>query len=176
MQTEAMIRAYGPHAKDIMLNVQSILSEEGAPGLTSTQQYGIALSSAYAARHAPLVSTLLEDGAPHLSSASIEAAKSAATIMAMNNIYYRFAHVIKDTRYLAMPAKLRMNVIANPGVEKVEFELYALAVSAINGCAMCMDSHVGIVERAGVTAEGIQSCIRIAAVMHAVAVAGSIAS
>jgi alkyl hydroperoxide reductase subunit D len=68
-----------------------------------------------------------------------------------------------------MPAKLRMNVIGKPGVEKVDFELWSLAVSAINGCGMCIDAHDKILREAGVTAEQIQAAVRIAALVHAVA-------
>ena len=68
-----------------------------------------------------------------------------------------------------MPATLRMNIIGDPGVDKVTFELMSLAVSAINGCGMCIDSHVGEVTKGGVSRQGVQSCIRIAAVLSAAA-------
>jgi alkyl hydroperoxide reductase subunit D len=54
-------------------------------------------------------------------------------------------------------------------VEKVDFELWSLAVSAVNGCGMCIDSHEKILRDAGVTAEAIQAAVRIASVVHAVA-------
>ncbi len=92
--------------------------------------------------------------------------------MGMNNIYYRFVHTMghtPDTNYKTMPAKLRMNVIGRPGVEKADFELWSLAVSAVNGCGMCIESHEHHLRKAGFTAEQIQASIRIAAVVHAVA-------
>jgi alkyl hydroperoxide reductase subunit D len=88
--------------------------------------------------------------------------------MGMNNIYYRFTHMVHGD-YSKMPAKLRMNVMAKPGVEKVDFELWSLAVSAVNGCGMCMESHEKVVREHGVTAEQVQAAVRIAAVVHAVA-------
>jgi alkyl hydroperoxide reductase subunit D len=91
--------------------------------------------------------------------------------MAMNNIYYRFVHLAGNADYRTMPARLRMNALARPGVEKADFELWSLAVSAINGCGMCIESHERALRQAGVTAESIQAAIRIAAVVHAVAVA-----
>ena len=66
-----------------------------------------------------------------------------------------------------MPAKLRMNVIANPGIAKVDFELFSLAVSAINGCGMCMDAHAAELQKAGLSKIAIQSTVRIAAVINA---------
>jgi lipoyl-dependent peroxiredoxin subunit D len=71
--------------------------------------------------------------------------------------------------YRQMPARLRMNVIGKPGVEKADFELWSLAVSAINGCGMCIDAHDKILREASVTAEQIQAAVRIAALVHAVA-------
>ena len=89
--------------------------------------------------------------------------------MGMNNIYYRFTHLTSNPEYGKLPAKLRMNIIANPGASKVDFELWSLAVSAINGCGMCVDSHERVLKEHGVTTEQIQTAVRIAAVVHAVA-------
>ena len=89
--------------------------------------------------------------------------------MGMNNIYYRFTHLASAPDYKTMPARLRMNVIAKPGVDKVDFELWCLAVSAINGCGACIDSHEKVLRHAGITAEQVQTAVRIAATVHAVA-------
>jgi alkyl hydroperoxide reductase subunit D len=156
-------------AKDIRLNLGSVLTPEGAPDLTPNQIHGIALASAYTTQNAELVEVLENQAALILSDAEKLAAKSAASIMAMNNIYYRFVHLIGDAEFKSLPAKLRMNVIGQPGIPKADFELYALAVSAINGCGMCMEAHVHEVVKGGVTKLGVQSTIRIAAVIHATA-------
>ena len=76
------------------------------------------------------------------------AAKAAAAIMGMNNVYYRSLHLLKNPEYRTLPARLRMNIIANPGVDKVDFELWCTAVSAVNGCGMCLDSPRGRAEEA----------------------------
>ena len=88
--------------------------------------------------------------------------------MAMNNVYYRFT-IWSAATTPNMPAKLRMNVMAKPGVDKGTFELWSLAVSAINGCGMCMESHERAVRQHGLTAEQVQAAVRIAAVVHAAA-------
>jgi lipoyl-dependent peroxiredoxin subunit D len=165
----------GDYAKDTKLNLGSVLSEEGAPDLTTEQIYGIALASAYATKNASVISALHMEASTTLSDAAQNAAKAAATIMAMNNIYYRFSHLVSDREYSTMPAKLRMNVIGNPGIDKADFELMSLAVSAINGCGMCMDAHVHEVTKAGISKLGVQSCIRIASVVNATAQAIEIA-
>ena len=111
---------------------------------------------------------MLEEFAPRLSPEALAAAKAAASIMGMNNIYYRFVHLISGD-YANLPARLRMNVIGKPGVDKVDFELWSLAVSAVNGCGMCVESHEKQVRAGGLSTEQVQAAVRIAAVVHAVA-------
>jgi alkyl hydroperoxide reductase subunit D len=103
-----------------------------------------------------------------LSPEAATAAKAAAAIMGMNNVYYRALHLLSNPEYRTLPARLRMNVLANPGVEKVDFELWSTAVSAINGCGMCLDSHEAELRKHGVPTTQIQAAIRIAAVVNAV--------
>jgi alkyl hydroperoxide reductase subunit D len=62
-----------------------------------------------------------------------------------------------------------MNIIANPGVDKTLFELWSLAVSAVNACGMCIDSHEAVLRKASVRPEQIQAAVRIASVVHAAA-------
>jgi alkyl hydroperoxide reductase subunit D len=159
------------HAKDLKLNLSTVLTPEGAPGLTAAQIAATALASAIAARNPVLLREIEALVVPQLDAAQVTAARSAAAIMGMNNVYYRFVHLAENPDYATLPAKLRMNVIGNPGVPKTDFELYSLAVSAINGCGACVAAHDKVVRNAGVTAEGVQSAVRIAAVIHGVAVA-----
>lgn len=162
-------------AKDIGLNLTNVLSEEGAPGLTQPQINFIALACAYASKNSTLIVDLLNFITESLSESAIQAAKAAAIIMAMNNVYYRFTHLAQDKSYTKMPAKLRMNVIANPGIDKADFELACLAISSINGCGMCIDAHIHELTKAGMTSLSIQSAVRIAAVLNAVAMGIEIA-
>lgn len=156
-------------AKDVRLNLSSVLTPEGAPDLTQNQIYGIALASAYATRDQKVIEAITAESAGKISAEEVTAAKSAASIMAMNNVYYRFLHLAHDEEVSKLPAKLRMNVIGAPGIPKVDFELYSLAVSAINGCGMCMEAHLREVTKSGVTKLGAQSSVRIAAVINSVA-------
>jgi len=158
------------HAKDLRLNLEAVLSEAGAPGLSSKQISLIALSSAISARHQPLVAVLADEAGKHANAQEITGARTAAAIMAMNNVYYRFTHLVSDPEYPTLRAGLRMNAMANPGCDKIDFELCSLAVSAINGCGMCMDSHEKNLRKHGLGAQAVQSAVRIAAVVHAVAV------
>ena len=154
------------YAKDLKLNLSSLLTDAV---LSEQQRWGTLLATALAACNPALVAAVAGEAVQHLSPAAIAAAKAAAAIMAMNNIYYRFTHLASDPDYATMPARLRMNVIANPGVDKVDFELWSLAVSAINGCGRCIDAHDQVLRKAGVSREAIQQAVRIASVIHAVA-------
>jgi alkyl hydroperoxide reductase subunit D len=89
--------------------------------------------------------------------------------MAMNNVYYRFLHLVEDEEYGKLPARLRMSVVGNPGIAKADFELLSLVVSAINGCGSCIASHERQLRQHGLSREAVQSAVRIAAVVHAVA-------
>lgn len=164
------------YAKDIKLNLSSVLSETGSPGLNQNQILSIALASAYATRNEAVILAATNQASNTLTSEDMNAAKAAAVIMAMNNIYYRFTHSLEDQTYLSMPANLRMSVIANHGGDKISFELSSLAVSALNGCAKCMNAHAAVLEKAGVGKQAIQSAIRIASVINATAMANEITS
>lgn len=158
------------YAKDLRLNLDSVLSAGGSPGIDARQIRAVALASAIAARHAPLVAAIEAFAAEELSPEEIAGAKAAAAIMAMNNIYYRATHLIENDEYAQLRAGLRMNVMGSSGLDKISFELASLAVSAINGCGMCLASHERTIRKHEVGAQGVQSVLKIAAVVHAVAV------
>src|SRR5690606_16827200 len=125
-----------------------------------------ALASAAAARNPKLLREIEALTAERLDTEQANAARAAAANMGMNNVYYRFVHLVENPEYAKLPARLRMNVLGNPGVDKTDFELYSLAVSAINGCGACMAAHEKVVRKGGLSAEGVQSAVRIAAVVH----------
>ena len=157
------------------MNLSTVLTEDGAPGLTQTQIFGIALATAYSTKNAALIESMLAVTQSGLGDAEKTAAKSAAIIMAMNNVYYRATHLAMDEELEKLPARLRMNVIGKPGIAKIDFELYSIAISAVNGCGKCISSHVHEVRKAGVSTEAIHSSLRIASVVNAAAQGLSIA-
>jgi len=168
MSIEALRAALPDYAKDLKLNLSSV---QTSTNLTEQQIWGTLVASALASRNAETIKAVLADATAKLSPEALTAAKAAAAIMGMNNIYYRFIHLSGTPDFKRMPARLRMQVIAAPGVDKLDFELWSLAVSAINGCGMCIESHEHEVLAKGATKEGVLDVIRIAAVVHAVAVA-----
>jgi lipoyl-dependent peroxiredoxin subunit D len=166
---ENLREALPGYARDLQLNLGTVLSPAGAPGLSERQIWAVALAAAAASRNPAFTRELQTLAARHLDAAHVSAAHAAAAIMAMNNVYYRFLHLVEDEEYGKLPARLRMSVIGNPGIAKADFELLALAVSAINGCGSCVAAHERQLRQHGLTREAVQSAVRIAATVHAVA-------
>ncbi len=155
------------YAKDLKLNLGSLSTETV---LNDTLKAGTFVAAAFASRNADVIRAINGEFAPKLAPDDFTAAKAAAAIMGMNNVYYRFVHLAENEEYSRLPAKLRMNVIGVPGTAKENFELWSLAVSAINGCGKCITAHERVVRAAGLTTEQVQAAVRIASVVHAVAV------
>ena len=128
------------------------------------------VASAISSRNPELIAASLNEAATHLTPEALEAAKGAAAIMGMNNIFYRFLHLSSNEKYRTMRAGLRMNVIRTHGIDPLDFELWSTAVSAINGCGACVDSHEKVLRDKGVSEEQVLAAVRIASVIHAIAV------
>ena len=154
------------YARDLKLNLSTLLQQTE---LNEQQIWGTVAASAIASRNPQVLRTLLAEAALHLSPPALEAAKSAAAIMGMNNIYYRFQHLSKNPKYATLPARLRMNVLRNHGIDPVDFELWSLAVSAINGCGLCVDTHEQVLRSKGMSEESILAAVRLASVIHGMA-------
>ncbi len=154
--------------KDTKINFDRVLMEDNA--LTPTQTALIALSCGYALRDKNLLAEINNRFAHYATENLVYAAKICSSLMAMNNIYYRFTHLVKDQSFSAMNPMLRMSGLGNHGMNQIDFELAALAVSALNGCGMCMDAHTEKLKKEQASKESIQAAIRIAAVLNAVTV------
>ncbi|MFJ5589244.1 alkyl hydroperoxide reductase [Streptomyces noursei] len=169
MALDDLKSAVPDYAKDLKLNLGSVIGNaESAALLTQQQLWGTVLACAIASRSPKVLREMEPEAKANLSAEAYTAAKSAAAIMGMNNVFYRTRHLLSDPEYGNLRAGLRMNVIGNPGVDKVDFELWSLAVSAINGCGMCLDSHEQVLRKAGVERETIQEAVKIASVLQAV--------
>ena len=165
MSLDALKSALPDYAKDLKLNLSSVVANSDLPAQTL---WGTVLAVAIATRSAVVLRELEPQAREELSPAAYTAAKSAAAVMAMNNVFYRTRHLLSDPEYGNLRAGLRMNVIGNPGVERADFELWSLAVSAVNGCGQCLDSHEQVLRKAGVARETVQEAFKIASVLQAV--------
>lgn len=156
------------YAKDIKINLETLINKDNQ-SLNAKQVFGLALACAYAIKNDKLIAVFLNEAKNILSEAEINAVKIATTIMAMNNIYYRFGHLSNDKEYLHMPAGLRMRGLAEHGIDKNDFEIFALGVSIINGCSGCIDAHANQLLKHGLSKTQIQMTAKIAAVIAAIA-------
>jgi alkyl hydroperoxide reductase subunit D len=166
MSLQALKDRLPDYAKDIKLNLGSLASEQV---LNERQRAGAFIASALGARNPDVAAAVIAEFGPQLDAKELAAAKAAAAVMGMNNVYYRFLHLVENEEYGKLPAKLRMNAIAQHGIARADFELWSLAVSAINGCGMCIEAHEKAVRKDGITAEQVQAAVRIAAAVNAAA-------
>jgi alkyl hydroperoxide reductase subunit D len=163
------VRAELPEAaKDVRLNLQSVLE---ATSLSPAQRWEVAIASAIAARSPRLRDALVAEAMGEVDAGVIEDARAAAALMAMNNVYYRFRHMVGKPAYQQKPARLRMNRLTQLLGGKADFELACLAVSAINGCEACVRAHEKAVLEAGLSEEHVHDAVRVAATVNAAATA-----
>ncbi len=170
-QIEAIRERLPEVAKDIKLNIQGVL---GATALSEAQRWGVVVASAAASRNPRVRDAAIADARANVGKEVIDDALAAAALMGMNNVYYRFRHLIGKPSYADKPARLRMNRLAKPSTNKTDFELFSLAVSAINGCETCMQAHEKVVLEGGLTEDQVHDAVRIAATVQAAAVSDEI--
>lgn len=154
-------------AKDAKLNLKTVLKSSN---LSETQVWGTALSCAYNEGKPALIEAVQAEGVEWLTEEVVADAQAVASLMSMNNVYYRFRHMIGKPVYSQIPAKLRMTAMARPKTDRHSFELFSLAVSAINGCEQCIQSHEKVLVDGGVKEEVIHDAVRIAAVIRSASV------
>ena len=155
-------------AKDLRLNLGTVFNSQN---LNERQVYGTLVACAFAARNAELLADAEETAREKIGVDDIALAKSIAATMGMNNVYYRFLHLVEDPEYGQIPARLRMQALGGPAEDKLDRELWALAVSAVNGCGQCIQAHEHTVREHGGSKAMIHDAVRIAAVVSAAAAA-----
>lgn len=168
MNLDALMETVPAYARDLKLNFSSLVRSQTE--LNDQQLWGTVVSTAIASRNKELIDAVVEEAATKLTPQALDAAKGAAAIMGMNNIFYRFQHLASHKQYGTMRTGLRMNILRTHGIEPLDFELWSVAVSAVNGCGMCVDSHDRVLREKGVSEEKVLAAIRVAATVHALAV------
>ncbi|HEY8244003.1 MAG: carboxymuconolactone decarboxylase family protein [Vicinamibacteria bacterium] len=158
-------------AKDIRLNLDATIARSSLePRLAA----GAALAAAYAARSPALVATFRDPAL--LDPQHAEAALTAAALMGMNNVWYPFVEMAGDESLKTLRAELRMNAYASHGgVDKLAFELFALAASIVGKCEYCVRSHAKLLTESGLTTQQLRDVGRIAATVNAAALALEVA-
>lgn len=155
------------YAHDVKTSLEILLSEDL---LTTEEKLGTLLSAAHATGYAPLVKVVEDEVASTLSHDVANAARGAAAVLGVSNTYYRFVHsATRRDEYIKLPTGLANSIVKKHGIDRKTFELFAVSVSAMNGCGLCFDSHERILIRLEVPIEQIQAAVRIGAVVKAVA-------
>ncbi|MEJ7608640.1 MAG: carboxymuconolactone decarboxylase family protein [Bryobacteraceae bacterium] len=166
MNLDTLIETFPDYARDIKINLGNVLKQ---PELTEHQTWGTALACAIASRNPALTRAVSAEAEMHLTPEIARAARTAAAVMGMNNVYYRFLHLTSNDKYSSIPARLRMQTLRSHAADHADFELWCTAVSAINNCPACVASHEKVLRDKGMEEEKILAAIRIASLVHAAA-------
>ncbi len=137
--------------------------------LTATQTWGVILASAYTTRNNRLIKVMENAASAHINATTINAARMAASVMSMNNVYWRFWHYVDDKDYLQIKSDLAQESFHSHGIEDIDFEMMCLAVSDINICSGCLRTHSRGLLREGVAKEQVMHIVRLAATVHGMA-------
>ncbi|MER7004021.1 carboxymuconolactone decarboxylase family protein [Dactylosporangium sp. NPDC000555] len=167
MSIATLRAALPPYARDLELNLDSVLAGDL---LDEQRLWGAVLACAMTTRSAFVIRNIAAEAGGRLKPEAVEAAKAVASRMAIHNIYFRAKHLIGDEAYQHLPARLRRQVSSTPGVGAADIEAWSVAVSAITGCGVCLESHERSLRGAGVSHEVVDEVLRVAAVVHALAV------
>ena len=153
------------HSKDIKLNLDAVMNRSG---LDEVDAHACAFAAAIAANNGDLAFEIAMNG-PLMGTDEREAAKTAAALMGMNNVYYPFVEMTEDPDLKGLPPGLRMNAYAtHGGVSKKKFEMYALAASIVGKCHFCVKNHYDVLKKEGMTVTELQAVGKIAAVINAI--------
>lgn len=166
MTLQQIADALPDYAKDQRVNLSNVLQQQE---LTEQQTWTVAVACAMSCRNQKLTSAVVAEAGSKLSAEQLNSAKAAGAVMGLNNVFYRFRHMIGKPDYEQIPARLRMQAIRMHGGDPVDFELACLAASAIKGCEACVKSHDAVVLEKGLSSEAVVASVRIASALHAVA-------
>lgn len=154
------------HSKDIKLNLDSVINRSP---LSEVDTHAIAYVAAVASSNGGLAFEIEHNGPLFDDQTVREAAKTAASLMGMNNMWYPFVEMTQDPDLKGLPAGLRMQAYANHGgVTKKQFEMYALAASIIGKCHFCVKNHYDVLKKEGMTVTELQHVGKIASVINAI--------
>jgi len=151
------------YAKDTRLNIDAVVKRST---LAAEEAEAVALAAVFATGNTKLWTWIQSQIADQKEA---EAAITAASLMAMNNVWYPYVEMADDANLAGLPAQLRMNAIAtHGGTTKARFEAYSLAASIVGKCHFCVRAHYDTLKTEGYTVEQLRDIGRIASVMTAV--------
>ncbi len=160
---DTLLEGESRYLKDLRVNFKNTLTSEH---LSEKEIYLLATAVATNEKNERLLQ-FFKDGAKQREATAEEIAEAVAcaSLLASNNIFYRFRHFTGKEKYNQLPARIKMNIMMKPVLGKEFFELVSLAVSAVNGCEMCVNAHENSLLDLGSSEERIFEAVRLAAVV-----------
>jgi len=150
------------YLRDLRINVGNALNYAN---LSKKESLLLALAVAANEKHTHLKESVLRLlDSENVSASEIAETYACVSLMNVNNVFYRFRHFTKASYYNDTPAGIKMNVMMNPVLGKEFFELMSLALSAVNGCEMCVNAHEDSVKKHGASEARIYDAIRLASI------------
>ncbi len=156
------------YASDIRNNISNLINEKNSV-LSPKQVFGAALAAAYAAKEKSAINDIKSEAKFHLSRQEMESVKTAAAVTTMENIYRNFVKATNDPDYGDLPNKLTTENANNHNIDKIDFEIFALATCIINTCEKSINLHVKTLIDYGLSKEQVQMIAKIVATMGAAA-------
>jgi len=152
------------YAKDTKLNIDAVIKRSTLP---VEEAEAVALAAAFATGNSKLW-TWVHSQLSNRTEA--DAALTAASLMAMNNVWYPYVEMADDEQMKGLPAQLRMNAITtHGGTTKARFEAYSLAASIVGKCHFCVKAHFDTLKAEGYSVDQLRDIGRIAAVINSIA-------
>lgn len=165
-ETEALntlVEGESRYLKDLRVNFKNAISSEH---ISEKEAYLLAVAIAANEKNSQLLTFFREEAAKsEVTKEEIGEAVACASLLASNNIFYRFRHFTGKEKYQQLPARIKMNIMMKPVLGKEFFELMSLAVSAVNGCEMCVNAHENSLLELGSSEERVFDAVRLAAVV-----------
>lgn len=166
---DAFVKGDYKYIRDLRVNLKSTLDSASLGGRKNA--YLIALAVAANERNNALISAFTELAKKESATESeIGEVHAIASLLATNNVFYRFRHFSENKAYEQMPAGIKMTIMMRPVLSKVFFELVSLVVSAVNGCEVCVNSHEKSVRHEGGSEQMIFDAIRLGAVVRGLSI------
>lgn len=151
------------YLKDLRVNLRNVLETEA---LTKKEAALIALAVVVNEGNEVLTKFFVKLAGEHgATGVEIGETVACASLLSTNNVFYRFRHFVQKDKYSQLQARIKMSIMVSPALGKEFFELISLAVSAVNGCELCVNSHEESVLRAGGSEERIFDAVRLASVI-----------
>lgn len=157
------------YLRDLKLNVVGVLKSKT---LSAKEAALLALAVAVNEKNDVLIAAFEAMSTKNEANAEeIAEAHACASLLSLNNVFYRFRHYMKGNEYYNnTPAGVRMSIMMNPVLGKEFFELMSIVVSALNGCEQCVTSHEHSIKALGTSEARIYDAVRLAAVIKSLCV------